>query len=325
MPKYLHIHSDFFASPKKSPIRVGFGTGIVEAGSYDEKVVIACCDLTESTKTDAFARKFPLRFFEIGVAEQNAVGFAAGMAAEGMIPFVTSYAVFCPGRAWDQVRVSVCYSRMNVKIVGSHAGLSVGPDGATHQALEDIATMRVLPHMTVIVPADAGEAHRATIALAQHQGPAYLRLAREATDMIMDESTPFEIGRAIVLREGSDFTLVATGAMVGNALRVAQELDRLGIDSTVVNMHTIKPLDREILQKYAKRGVPLMTIEEHQIYGGLGGAVAEYLSCFYPLPMEIAGVNDSFGESGTPQELWDRYGLGIDTLTQRARALLSRR
>lgn len=311
------IDPNFFTNPAKSPIRAGFGQGLVLAGDANESVVALCCDLVESTKTDAFAKKYPLRYFEIGVAEQNLVGVGAGLALSGKIPFVTSYAVFCPGRAWDQVRVSVCYNQANVKIVGSHAGLSVGPDGATHQALEDIAITRVLPNMTVVVPCDAIEARKATVSLAEHQGPAYLRLAREATAIVTTENAPFVLGRGQILRSGKNLTIIACGSMVAQALLAAEKLTDFGLDIEVINMATIKPLDRDLIKTSVEKTKQVVTIEEHQVAGGLGGAVAEYLGELGGYPVEIIGMPDSFGESGKPKELWQKYGLDVESIVTR--------
>ena len=307
--KYLNSANEHFLR-MLVPIRDGFGKGLVELAEKNDKVVGMCADLTESTRMDAFASKFPDRFFEAGVSEQNMIGVAAGLALAGKIPFATSYAVFSPGRTWDQIRVSVCYTKSNVKIVGAHAGVTVGPDGATHQALEDIAIMRVLPNMTVIVPADALEAQKATLALGLFNGPAYLRLSREKSSVVTTSATPFKIGKALTMLEGKDVTIIACGLMVAVAIEAAQKLeDKYQI--TVINMHTIKPLDTETVLHAAKKTGAIVTAEEHQIAGGLGSAVAEYLSESCPTPVVRVGVNDRFGESGTPQELMDHYGLGV--------------
>ena len=293
--------------------REGFGLGLVKAGQENEKVVGLCCDLTDSVKMSDFKKEFPARFFEIGVAEQNMVGVAAGLALAGFIPFAASYAVFSPGRSWDQIRVSVCYSNLNVKIVGAHTGLSVGPDGATHQALEDIAITRVLPNMTVVAPIDAVQAQQATLALARHIGPAYLRLTREATPVIMAEEATFKIGVAQILAEGADLTFVGCGPILDLALQASKKLVEKNISACVINMHTIKPLDEMALSAAAKTGL-IITLEEHQIIGGLGSAVAEFVTEHKPVPVLRFGIQDSFAESGPPEALWQKYGLTLDNL-----------
>ncbi len=291
------------------PSRNGFGEGLVLAAEENEQVVGLCADLTESTKMIAFAEKFPKRFIEVGVAEQNLVTVAAGMALGGKIPFVSSYATFSPGRNWEQIRTTICYNDVPVKIVGSHAGISVGPDGATHQALEDIAMVRVLPNMVVISPADSTEAKKATQAMARLNKPCYIRLSREKVPLITTEQTPFEIGRAGVFYEGSDVTIIATGQMVYRSLLAAKELQLHKISVRVINCHTIKPLDKDTILKAAEETGAVVTVEEHQVSGGLGGAVAEVLSQNFPVPMSIVGVEDRFGESGAPNELLKKFGL----------------
>ena len=260
------------------PIREGYGKGLLEAGEKDEKVVALCADLTESTKTLFFAEKFPERFVQIGVAEQNLATVASGMAAMGKIPFITSYAMFSPGRNWEQVRTTICYNDRNVKIAGSHAGISVGPDGGTHQAVEDIAITRVIPNMTVISPCDALEAHKATVAAAECEGPVYLRLAREKTPVMTTQKTPFKIGKAEIFFSSvhnADVGIIATGALLHNALKAAQELDKKGIAVKVLNLHTIKPLDEEQIVLLAQEAGAIVTVEEHQNRGGMGSAVSE--------------------------------------------------
>ena len=306
--KSMKLSPKLFGEIDKAPTRNGFGDGLAEIGEKDERIVAICCDLTDSTKTKAFADKFPKRFVEAGVAEQNMMGMAAGMALEGKIPFVTSYAVFNPGRNWDQLRVSVCYSKANVKVIGAHAGISVGPDGATHQALEDLAITRVLPNMTVVAPADYFDAKKAIIALAKHQGPAYMRFGREKVPTVTTEETPFKIGRAEVYREGKDAVIVACGPLVYEALIAAEKM-KGKYSIAVINSHTIKPLDKATILKYAKKTGAVVTAEEAQVNGGLGSAVSEVLSENYPVPMQRVGVKDTFGESGQPDELMDRYGL----------------
>ena len=294
---------------EKVPSRNGFGEGLVLAAENDENIVGLCADLTESTRMQAFAEKFPNRFFEMGVAEQNLVTVAAGMALGGKIPFTASYATFSPGRNWEQIRTTICYNDVPVKIIGSHAGLSVGPDGATHQALEDIAMMRALPNMIVISPADSIEAKKATQAIARNGKPCYMRLSRDKVPVITSEQTPFEIGKAEVFFEGKDVTIIATGQMVYKALQAAKELKEHKISVRVINCHTIKPIDKKTILQAASETGAIVTVEEHQITGGLGGAVAEVLSQNYPVPLKIIGVEDCFGESGEPNELLEKFGL----------------
>lgn len=291
------------------PSRNGFGEGLVLAAEENEQIVGLCADLVESTRMQAFAEKFPNRFFEMGVAEQNLVTVAAGMALGGKIPFTSSYATFSPGRNWEQIRTTICYNDLPVKIIGSHAGVSVGPDGATHQALEDIAMMRVLPNMIVISPTDSIEARKATLAAARVAKPCYIRLSREKIPLITTDQTPFEIGKMETFYEGTDVTVIATGEMVYKALLAAEELKSHKISVRVINCHTIKPLDKETVIKAAKETGAIVTVEEHQIYGGLGGAVAELVSQNYPIPIKIIGIEDRFGESGQPNELLEKFGL----------------
>ncbi|MDB5169634.1 MAG: tktA [Candidatus Saccharibacteria bacterium] len=290
-------------------IRKGFGRGLKKAGELDANVVAACADLTDSTQMSLFKAAFPERFIEVGVAEQNLVTVGAGLAAVGKIPFVSSYAAFSPGRNWEQIRTTICLNDRPVKIVGSHAGLSVGPDGATHQMLEDIALMRVLPNMVVIVPCDAVEAEKATLAMAKDARPNYLRLAREATPIITTDKTPFEIGKAYVLEAGADVTLIATGTMTYQALKAAELLFKDGIEAEVVHVPTIKPLDAETILKSVRKTGAVVTVEEGQIIGGLGGAIAELLAEQLPTPMQRVGMQDHFGESGAPDELLTHFGL----------------
>lgn len=293
----------------REPIRAGFGRGLLEAGKRWDNVVAACADLTDSTKMDAFAKAFPERFVEIGVAEQNLVTVGSGLAAMGKVSFVSSYAAFSPGRNWEQIRTTICLNDQPVKIVGSHAGVSVGPDGATHQMLEDIALMRVLPNMVVIAPCDSVEAEKATLAMAADKRPNYIRLAREATPVITTEKTPFEIGKAYVLEKGEDVSIIATGTMTYQALLAADKLFKDGIDAEVVHVPTIKPLDNETILKSVRKTKCVITAEEGQVNGGLGGAIAELLAEKYPTPMKRIGMQDRFGESGDPGELLEHFGL----------------
>src|SRR5579885_2191130 len=291
------------------PIRKGFGKGLLEAGKLDEQVVAACADLTDSTQMSLFAKEFPERFVEIGVAEQNLVTVGSGLAAMGKIPFVSSYAAFSPGRNWEQIRTTICLNQLPVKIVGSHAGVSVGPDGATHQMLEDIALMRVLPNMIVVAPGDSVEAAKATVALANDHRPAYMRLAREATPIITTEHTPFELGKAYVYAPGHDITLISTGTMTYHALVAAEKLFKGGIDIEVIHCPTVKPLDAVTILTSVKKTGRVITAEEGQMAGGLGGAVAELLSEEHPVPIKRIGIRDRFGESGAPDELMEHFGL----------------
>ncbi|MBP6005884.1 transketolase family protein [Candidatus Saccharibacteria bacterium] len=296
-------------------LRKGFGEGLVSVGEQDDRVYALCADLTESTMMAEFASKFPDRFVEIGVAEQNLVTVASGLAAIGKIPFVTSYAAFSPGRNWEQIRTTICLNDQPVKIVGSHAGLSVGPDGATHQMLEDIALMRVLPNIDVVVPADYNQARLATIALARTGRPGYLRLAREKT-IIIEPALDFELGRAQILRSGSDLSIFACGPMVAQALEVAKQLSSLQIDAEVINIHTIKPLDNQAIhQSIAKTGLGF-SIEEGQIAGGMGSAIVEFLAENLPSRFTRIGVRDRFGQSGSVDQLWQEYGLSIEGIKE---------
>ncbi len=296
------------------PIRKGFGEGLLAAGEADPRVVGLCADLTESTQMHFFRNKFPQRFVQVGVAEQNLAGVASGMAAMGKIPFISSYAMFSPGRNWEQIRTTICYNNVPVKIAGSHAGVSVGPDGGTHQAIEDIALTRVIPRMVVISPCDAVEAKKATMAAAKTNDPTYIRLARESTPIITTEETHFEIGKAQLLFESNtkklEVGIIATGALVYKALRVAKQLEAQGIGTSVLNLSTIKPLDEEAIITLAKSAGAIVTVEEHQIAGGMGSAVAELLAKKLPTPIEFVGVNDQFGQSGQPDELLEKYEMG---------------
>ncbi|MBP9738534.1 transketolase family protein [Candidatus Saccharibacteria bacterium] len=291
------------------PNRKGFGRGLKAAGEANDAVVALCADLTESTQISVFRDAFPDRFIEVGVAEQNLVTVSSGMAAMGKIPFCASYAAFCPGRCWEQIRTTVCLANQPVKIIGAHAGVSVGPDGATHQMLEDIALMRTLPNMVVIAPCDSKEAEKATVAMSEDLRPNYMRLAREATAVFTSDSTPFEIGKAQIFHEGSDITIVSTGTMTYEALVAAQKLLKDGISVEVVHCATIKPLDEATILTSVKKTGRVITIEEAQVAGGLGGAVAELLSSEHPTRIHRMGIKDRFGESGSPDELLRAFGL----------------
>jgi transketolase len=316
---------DISGELEQEPIRKGFGRGLLEAGKRDENVVAACADLTESTQMNLFKEAFPSRFVEIGVAEQNLVTVGSGMAAMGKIPFVSSYAAFSPGRNWEQIRTTICLNEQPVKIVGSHAGVSVGPDGATHQMLEDITLMRVLPHMVVIAPCDSVEAEKATLAMAGDHRPTYLRLAREATPIITSADTPFEIGKAEVFHSGEDVTIIATGTMTYQALAAAEELFKDGISAEVIHVATIKPLDAATILRSVKVTGAVVTAEEGQIAGGLGGAVAELLSEECPAPMQRIGMRDRFGESGAPNQLLEHFGLTAKQIRLAAHAVLDKK
>jgi len=305
--------------------RDGYGKALVELGEKNPNVIVLSGDLTESTRSQWFAEKFPDRFIEVGVAEQNMMGIAAGLALSGKIPFVSSYATFNPGRNWDQLRVSVAYSEANVKVAGAHAGISVGPDGATHQALEDIAITRVLPGLTVIVPCDAIEALKATRAIGQMTGPAYIRFGREKTAQFTTDDTPFKIGRAEIFRDGADVAIIGTGILVYNALLAAEELAREGINCTVINNHTIKPIDRKTITAAAKRCGAVVTVEEHQINAGAGSAVIEVLAEECPVPVERVGMPDTYGESGQPFELIEKYGMGKDSIIRAVKKVFKRK
>ena len=307
---------------KKEPTRAGFGRGLVVAAKADENVVAACADLTDSTKMNLFAEAFPDRFIEIGVGEQNLVTVGAGLAAMGKIPFVSSYAAFSPGRNWEQIRTTICLNDRPVKLIGSHAGISVGPDGATHQMLEDIALARVLPNMVVLVPGDSVEAEKATIAMAKDRRPNYMRLAREATPIITTADTPFEIGRAYIFREGTDVSIIATGTMTYQALVAAEKLSKDGISAEVVHVPTIKPLDNVTILHSVQKTKHVVTAEEGQIAGGLGGVISELLGEEYPTPIKRIGMRDHFGESGEPSELLTHFGLDAKHIAMAAHSLL---
>lgn len=309
----------------QKPTRDGYGAGIIDAAKADKNVVVMCADLTESTRNLDFKKEFPDRFIQAGIHEQFLAAGAAGMALAGKIPFITSYAMFCPGRAWEQVRTNICLNEVNVKIVGSHAGVSVGPDGATHQAIEDIAIMRPIPNMTIVSACDAVEGRKATVAAAKFDGPVYIRFAREKSPVFTTEESPFEIGKANVLTDGNDVALVACGPLVHNALLAARELADEGIKARVINMHTIKPLDEAVVLAAATECGAVVTVEEHQITGGLGGAVAEYLAKERPTIQEFVGVPNQFGQSGEPKELIEHYGMGVSHIVAAAKKAVGRK
>ena len=314
------------------PTRDGYGKGLVEAGEKDDRVVVLCADLTESTRSHWFAEKFSERFIEMGVAEQNMATVAAGMANYGKIPFISSYAVFSPGRNNEQIRTTIAINNLPVKIGGAHAGISVGPDGATHQALEDIALMRVMPRMTVLVPCDAVEAQKATMAAAFHPGPVYIRFGRERSPVFTTKDTPFQIGRAEIFRDPSinsgraaDAAIIGCGMLLHNALVATEELSKEGIEAMVINSHTVKPIDSETIIKAAKEAGAVVTVEEHQVNGGFGSAVAEVLAKNYPVPQEFIGVQDRFGESGEPGELIEAFGMGVKDIKEAVKKVIKRK
>ncbi len=317
-----HLDKNFDTKDMASvPSRNGYGEGLVEAGKRDERVVALAADLTESTRTLPFAEAFPNRFIQMGITEQNMVSVASGMAAMGKIPFIASYAMFSPGRNWEQIRTTVAYNDSNVKIIGAHAGVSVGPDGATHQAIEDIALMRVMPNMIVIAPADVHEARKATLAAVKYNGPVYIRVGRSNTPVVTTPESPFEIGKAEVFYEASSelkkqIGIIVTGTLLFNALKSAQILEAEGIGVTVLHMPTIKPLDKNAIEKLAQDHEILITVEEHQKAGGLGSAVAEHVSEVLPKKIIRIGVDDQFGQSGEPDELIAHYGMDVSSIVE---------
>jgi transketolase len=322
----LNKHTLDLEKLEQAPTRDGFGRGLVEAGEADPKVVALCADLAESTRAHWFREKFPDRYVELGVAEQNLATVASGMANYGKIPFIMSYATFSPGRSNEQIRTTISINNVPVKIVGCHAGLSVGPDGATHQALEDIALMRVQPNMTVIAPADSEEARKATLAIAQSGKPAYIRLARDKSPVFTTTDSPFKIGKAQILYKSKSpqVVIVACGALVHNSLLAAHELEKEGIGSAVINLATIKPFDKSILP-FIKDVGAVVSAEEHQIAGGLGSALAEELSQFFPVPQEFIGVHDRYGQSGNTKELFAEYGLDVSHIKLAVKKVLKRK
>ncbi len=332
----------------QAPNRNGFGDGLVMAGEENKNVVVVCADLTESTRSEAFAKKFPERFFECGVAEQNMATIAAGLGVSGKIPFISSYATFSPGRNYEQIRTTIAYNDSNVKIAGHHAGISTGPDGATHQATEDIAIMRAMPNMRVMVPCDAIEARKATLAAAKLWGPVYLRFQREKSAVFTTEETPFTPGRAEILwQSGSTHSrnsgqagflrprseqakkpqvlIIGCGPILYTALLAARDLEKEKIGIVVLNSHTVKPLDEEKIVELAKKIGAVVTVEEHQISGGLGGAVAEALARQYPTPIEFVGLHNVFGESGSPAQLLEKYGLGVKDIKEAVKKVIRRK
>jgi len=322
------IENLFDPAIKEKAPRDGFGEGLVLAGEDSDRVVALCADLADSTRMKAFRDRFPERFVEVGIAEQNMASVASGLAAMGKIPFIASYAMFSPGRNWEQIRTTICYNDQPVKIAGAHAGVSVGPDGATHQAIEDIALMRVIPNIIVEVPCDALEARKTVLASIKINKPFYFRFGREKTPLFTTEETPFEIGKAEIFWDSGKekektVALVACGPLVYNALKAAYELELQGWGAIVINNHTIKPMDKNTIIEAAKRSRGVVTIEEHQIFGGMGSAVSEILSQYYPTRIEFVGIKDRFGESGEPQELLEAFGLGVKDIKAAAKKILA--
>lgn len=323
-----HLSPKLFTDEvESSPSRNGYGTGLLEAGKRNPQVVALAADLTESTRTHLFAEEFPERFVQVGIAEQNLASVASGMAAMGKIPFIASYAMFSPGRSWEQVRTTIAYNESNVKIIGAHAGVSVGPDGATHQAVEDMAIMRVIPNMVVIAPADEHEARKATLAAAKYEGPVYIRLGRSATPVVTTEDSPFVIGKAELFATADPESdkkvgIITTGTLAYNALMAVKDLEESGISASVLHVPTVKPLDKEAILQLAKDHHALVTVEEHQVAGGLGSAVSEYLSEEHPIKIIKVGVHDVFGESGEPEELIKHFGMDTPAIVDAARRSL---
>src|SRR3989338_860437 len=324
-----HLHEALLTEkPLMRATRDGFGEGLHDLGELNPQVVALFADLTESTSMQAFAEAYPHRFVQVGVAEQNLATVASGMAAMGKIPFIASYAMFSPGRNWEQIRTTIAYNDRPVKIIGAHAGISVGPDGATHQAIEDIALMRVMPNMVVVAPCDAIEARKATIALAAYDSPIYMRLGREKTPVVTNDTTPFSIGKGIELvtrdpAHTKKVGIIATGTATPEAVRAAHALNEQGIGASVLHLATIKPLDRDAVLAFAQSHGVLITVEEHQVYGGLGSAVAEYLATTHPTPISFLGVQDRFGQSGEPTELLEHYGINEKAIISSAAQLFS--
>lgn len=289
--------------------RDAYGEALVELAAVDERIVVLGADLTGSTRTDWFADRYPDRFFDFGIAEQNMLNAAAGLSLVGKIPWVSTYGVFVAGRAWDQIRTTTCYSNLNVKIGGAHGGISVGPDGATHQALEDVATMRVLPNMSVIVPADYHETKKAVAWACKYVGPVYVRFGREPVPVVTQPEDPFEWGKANLIQDGGDVTIANNGPVLKQAMQALELLQQKGISARLLNIHTVKPIDREAIAKAARETGAIVSVEEHQVAGGFGSAVAEVVVQEYPVPMRFIGIQDRFGESGTPEQLFEEFGL----------------
>lgn len=324
----LHLNEGMFSPDvKRAPTRNGFGEGIVELGRENPNIVALCGDLTESTRNEEFAKEFPERYFQVGVAEQNMAAVAAGLASAGKIPFISSYATFSPGKNWETLRTTAVYNDLPVKIAGHHSGIATGPDGATHEATEDIAIMRVLPGIHVLVPCDSVEARKATMAIGETDRPSYIRFSRPPTPVMTTEDTPFELGDIQVfwISDNPRVTILATGYMLFHALYAARELAGENIDVQVANVATIKPLDTESLSRFAAATGAFVTVEDHQVAGGLGGAIAEWTAKNHPLPIEFIGLQDTFAESGDPEALVEKYDMGAVAIEQAVRRVLARK
>lgn len=321
-----HLKRDTLSkNVEMAPTRDGYGMGIVELGEKDPNVVVLCADLAESTRSAKFRDKFPNRFIQMGIAEQNMATVAVGLALSGKIPFVSTYAVFCPGRNWDQIRISGCYNNANVKYAGAHTGISVGPDGATHQAMEDVALTRVLPRMTVLVGCDAEETRKITVAAANLKGPVYFRFARTGTPSFTTEKTPFKIGQAQIFRKGKDVAIIGAGPIIHSALLAADRLIEQGISCRVINSPSIKPLDQDAIEQAARDCGAIVTVEEHQVMGGIGSAIAEWVAQVYPVPMEFIGMKNSFGESGEPAQLLKKYKMDTEAIINAVKKVVTRK
>lgn len=324
-----HLNPNLFHDDVEvAPNRNGFGDGLKEAGEADKRIVALCADLTSSTKVDVFAKAFPERFVQVGIGEQSMASVAAGMSAMGKVPFIASYAMFSPGRSWEQVRTTIAYNGSNVKVIGAHSGISVGPDGATHQAVEDMGIMRIIPRMTVIAPCDVHEAKRATLAAAKHVGPVYIRIARENTPIMTTPGSSFEIGKAeVYMSRNRDHAkkvgIIASGTILYHALLAGKRLNEIGVGASVMNLATIKPLDTEAVLAFAEEHDVLVTVEEHQTMGGVGSAVAEYLSLVRPTRILRLGVQDRFGQSGTMEELLRHYGIDHESIVRETQKFLT--
>ena len=325
--KQMHLIDNLFngAELEFAPTRDGYGKGLVEAGEKDERVVVLCADLAESTRSHWFQEKFPERYIELGVAEQNMATVASGLANYGKIPFISSYAAFSPGRNNEQIRTTAALNNVPVKIGGAHAGISVGPDGATHQALEDAALMRIIPNMTVFVPCDSIEAKKATLAAASLPGPVYIRFAREKSPVFTTNETPFEVGKAQIFRDGKDVAIIGAGMLVYNALEAAETLAKDGIDAMVINSPSLKPFDIETIAEAAKKTGAIVSVEEHQVAGGLGSVIAETLAKNYPVPQEFIGAQDRFGESGNTEELLKEFKMDTPSIIEAAKKVMQRK
>ncbi|MFH0907113.1 MAG: transketolase family protein [bacterium] len=323
----MNLEKNLYQKDKleQKPTRDGYGEGLVELGENNPNIIVLGADLTSSTRCNWFQEKFPDRFIQVGIAEQNLLGIATGLALVGKIPFASTYSVFCPGRNWDQLRVSVAYNKVNVKLTGAHAGVSVGPDGATHQGLEDIAITRCLPNMTVLAPCDSIETRKATIAAGKMDGPVYLRFAREATPVFTTKETSFKIGQAEIFKQGKDVVIIACGPTVHEALMAANDLEKEGISVEVINNHTIKPMDEKTIIESVKKTGAVVTAEDHQVMGGMGSAVAEVLVKKCPVPIEMIGVQDRWGESGSTDELMKEFGLLAENIKQAIKKVLKRK